>query len=69
MNGIKIIIKSLQDVGILINGFSKTVKNEIKEQKCEFLGTLLREGVGEETWAGTGARRKQELQYITRESI
>ena len=40
MNGIKIIIKPLQDVDILINGFSKTVKNEITEQKCEFLGTL-----------------------------
>ena len=41
MNGIKIIIKPLQDVGILINGFSKTVKNEIREQKHEFLGNLL----------------------------
>ena len=39
------------------------------EQKYEFLGTLLRTGVVEETRAGTGARRKQELQQITRESI
>ena len=62
MNGIKIIIKPLQDVGILINGFSKTVKNEIREQKHEFLSNLLWTGVGEETRAGTGARRKQELQ-------
>ena len=38
------IVKSLEDSGILLNGITETVKNEVKEQKCGFpsmiLGTL-----------------------------
>ena len=59
MDDIRSIIKPLQDVGIYIKGFSKTVKNEIKEQKCEFLCILL--GIGDRagTRAGTGARKAE----------
>ena len=35
------IVKSLEDSGILLKGISKTIKNEAKEQKGGFLGTLL----------------------------
>ena len=34
------IVTSLQDSGLLINGVSETVENEIKEQKGEFLDVL-----------------------------
>ena len=37
----KIIIKSLKEFGLLIKGFSKTIKTEAKEQKGGFLGMLL----------------------------
>ena len=35
------IIKSLEESGLSIKGISKTIKNEAKEQKGEFLGMLL----------------------------
>ena len=35
------IVKSLEDTGLLIKGFTETVQNEVKEQKGGFLRTLL----------------------------
>ena len=35
------IIKSLKDSGLLLKGVTKTVQNEIKEQKGEFLSMSL----------------------------
>ena len=35
------IVKSFEDSGILLNGITETVKNEIKEQKGGFLSMLL----------------------------
>ena len=35
------IVKSLEDSGILLNGITETVKNEVKEQKVSFLSMLL----------------------------
>ena len=35
------IAKSLEDSGLLLEGVTKTVENEVKEQKGEFLGMLL----------------------------
>ena len=35
------IVKSLEDSGILLNGITETVKNEVKEQKGGFLSVLL----------------------------
>ena len=35
------ILKSLDESGLLIKGISKTIKNEVKEQKEEFLSMLL----------------------------
>ena len=35
------IIKSLEDSGILLDGITETVKNEVKEQKGGFLSMLL----------------------------
>ena len=35
------IVKSLEDSGILLNGITETVKNEVKEQKGDFLSMLL----------------------------
>ena len=40
MNIMKI-VKSLEECGLLIKGFSQTIKNEVKEQKGRFLGMLL----------------------------
>ena len=40
MNDIKI-IKSLKYLGVLIDGFTETVKHEIKKQKRGLLGALL----------------------------
>ena len=40
MNDIKI-IKSLDDSGVLIDGVSRTVRHEIKNQEGRFLGALL----------------------------
>ena len=41
MNDIKKIIQSLKEYGLLIKGVSKTIKDEVKEQKGGFLGILL----------------------------
>ena len=41
MNYIMKIVKSLEESGFLIKGVSGTIKNEAKEQKKGFLGTLL----------------------------
>ena len=41
MNDISKIIKSLEDLGVLINGVTETVKDEIKTQEGGFLGALL----------------------------
>ena len=41
MNHIIKSIKSLEDLGVLINGVTKTVKHEIKNQEDRFLGALL----------------------------
>ena len=35
------IVKSLEEFGLLIRGLRKTIKNESKEQKRQFLGMLL----------------------------
>ena len=35
------IVKSLDDFGLLLNGVTETVQNEIKEQKGGFLSVLL----------------------------
>ena len=35
------IVKSLEDSGILLNGITETVKNEVKEQTCGFLSMFL----------------------------
>ena len=35
------IVKSLEDSGILLNGITETVNNEVKEQKGGFLSMLL----------------------------
>ena len=34
------IIKSLQDSGLLLEGVTKTIQNEVKEQKGGFLSML-----------------------------
>ena len=41
MKDIMKIIKALENSGILLKGVSKTIKNEIKEQRGGFLSTLL----------------------------
>ena len=41
MNGIMKIVKALEDSNILLKGFTKTIKNETKEQKGGFLRMLL----------------------------
>ena len=41
VNDIIKIIKSLEDSGILIDGFTETVKHEIRKQERRFLGALL----------------------------
>ena len=41
INDIIKIIKSLENSGLLLKGVTETVKNEVKEQKGGFLGTLL----------------------------
>ena len=40
MNDIMKIVKSLENSGLLIKDISETIKNEAKEQKIGFLGTL-----------------------------
>ena len=34
-------VKSLEDSGLLLDGITKTVKNEVKERKGGFLSMLL----------------------------
>ena len=41
MNDIMIIVKSLEESGLLIKGVNETIKNEAKEQNGGFLGMLL----------------------------
>ena len=41
MNDIMKIIKSLEDLGVLLKGVTKTIRNETKEQKGAFLSMLL----------------------------
>ena len=41
MNDIMKIIQALEDSNILLKGVNKTIKNEAKEQKGEFLSMLL----------------------------
>ena len=35
------IVKSLEDSGLLLEGLTQTVQNEVKEQKGGFISTLL----------------------------
>ena len=35
------IVKLLEDSGILLDGITETVKNEVKEQKCSFFYQFL----------------------------
>ena len=42
MNDIVRIVKSLEDLGVLIDGVTEAVKDKIKKQKGGFLGALLR---------------------------
>ena len=41
MQDILKIVKSLEDSGILLNGITEIIKNEVKEQKGGFLSMLL----------------------------
>ena len=41
MDDLMKIVKSLEDSGLLLKGITESVLNEIKEQKCGFLSTLL----------------------------
>ena len=41
MQGLLKIVKPLEDSGILLDGITETVKNEVKEQKGGFLSMLL----------------------------
>ena len=41
MNDIMKIVQALEDSNILLKGVTKTIKNETKEHKGEFLGMLL----------------------------
>ena len=41
MNDIMKIVQALEDSNILLKGVTKTIKNEIKEQKGGFLSMLL----------------------------
>ena len=41
INHIIKIIKSLEDSGVLIDGFTETVKHEVKNKKADFLQHLL----------------------------
>ena len=41
MQDLSKIVKSLEDSGILLDGITKTVKNEVKEEKGGFLSVLL----------------------------
>ena len=41
MNDIIKVIKSLEDLGVLIDGATETVKYEIKKQEFGYLGAVL----------------------------
>ena len=41
MQDLSKIVKSLENSGVLLNGITETVKNEVKEQKYGFLSMLL----------------------------
>ena len=41
MNDIMKIVQALEDSNILLKGVTETIKNETKEQKGGFLGTLV----------------------------
>ena len=41
MNNIMKIVKSLEEFGLLIKGFSEITKNEVKKQNDGFFSTLL----------------------------
>ena len=41
MNDIMKIVQALEDSNILLKGVTKTIKNETREQKGEFLSMLL----------------------------
>ena len=41
MNNIMKIVQALEDSNTLLKGVNKTIKNETKEQKGEFLGMLF----------------------------
>ena len=41
MNDVMKVVKLFRYSGLLIKGFSQTIKNEAKEQKGGFLGMLL----------------------------
>ena len=54
------IVKALQQSGLLIKSVSKTVENEVKEQKGKFLGMLadtLGSGLLENMLSGEGVVR------------
>ena len=35
------VVKSLEEFGLIEKGFSKTIENEVREQKCGFLSINL----------------------------
>ena len=35
------IVQALEDYNVLLKGVNKTIKNETKEQRCGFLGTVV----------------------------
>ena len=41
MNDVMKIVQALEDQGILLKGVTKTIKNETKQQKGEFLSMLM----------------------------
>ena len=52
-------MKSLEDSGLLLDGITETVKNEVKKQKCGLLGTLRASLLGN-MFAGRGVIRAGE---------
>ena len=69
MEDIKKIVKSLEESGLLIQGISKTIKNESKQQKGGFLpmllGTLGASLLGNLlTGKGTMGQAKEQLEQV-----
>ena len=57
------IVESLEDSGLLLNGVTESVQNEMKEQKDGFLSTLLGTLVASLLgclWSGKGINRAGE---------